>query len=238
MAMTLKLGTCIQYFKYSLCLHLWYPCISWSWTYAQIALLETNSACHEIKMFYMTHIRCLILMYTHNMFGEASLMNTDNIIILGRVKRICFFEHSVMTNFNCACPAIQRGQGSGFLSEGSSWLTARIGDKYQIRLTRSILCFYGKVIISNYHIFSCEIRLITLFHKLQLQFQEGFSEQNCLLNTCINCWKAVCINCWKAVKSFILIVHLLHVYYRNLCEVVVYSIILYSYCVLTLRYIV
>ena len=34
----------------------------------------------------------------------------------GRVKRICVFEHSVMTNFNCACPAIQRGQGSGFLS--------------------------------------------------------------------------------------------------------------------------
>ena len=37
-----------------------------------------------------------------------------------RVKRICVFEHSVMTNFNCACPVIQRGQGSGFLSEGSS----------------------------------------------------------------------------------------------------------------------
>ena len=36
------------------------------------------------------------------------------------VKRICVFEHSVMTNFNCACPVIQRGQGSGFLSEGSS----------------------------------------------------------------------------------------------------------------------
>ena len=42
---------------------------------------------------------------------------------MGRVKRICVFEHSVMTNFNCACPAIQRGQGSGFLSEGSSWPT-------------------------------------------------------------------------------------------------------------------
>ena len=40
------------------------------------------------------------------------------------VKRICVFEHSIMTNFNCACPAIQRGLGSGFLSEGSSWLTA------------------------------------------------------------------------------------------------------------------
>ena len=53
------------------------------------------------------------------------------------VKQICVFEHSIMTNFNCACPDIQRGQGSGFLSEGSSWLTAHIGDKYQIRLTRS-----------------------------------------------------------------------------------------------------
>ena len=40
-----------------------------------------------------------------------------------RAKRIRVFVHSVMTNFNCACPAIQRGQGSGFLSEGSSWLT-------------------------------------------------------------------------------------------------------------------
>ena len=39
---------------------------------------------------------------------------------LSRIKRICVFEHSVMTNFNCAYPAIQRGQGSGFLSEGSS----------------------------------------------------------------------------------------------------------------------
>ena len=62
------------------------------------------------------------------------------------VKRICVFEHSVMTIFNCACPAIQKGQESGFLSEGSSWLTAcvawtfaaRIEDKYQIRLTLSI----------------------------------------------------------------------------------------------------
>ena len=78
---------------------------------------------------------------------------------LSPVKRICVFEHSVMTNFNCACPAIQRGQGCGFLSEGSSWqliwassegsgetaqmrrlawtFAARIGNKYQIRLTRS-----------------------------------------------------------------------------------------------------
>ena len=31
------------------------------------------------------------------------------IILMGRVKRICVFEHSLMTNFNCACPAIQRG---------------------------------------------------------------------------------------------------------------------------------
>ena len=48
---------------------------------------------------------------------------------LGRVKRICAFEHSVMTNFNCAYPAIQRGYGSGFLSEGSSWLTACMSEQ-------------------------------------------------------------------------------------------------------------
>ena len=48
---------------------------------------------------------------------------------LSPVKRICVFEHSVMTNFNCACPAIQRGQGSGFLSERSSWLTACMSEQ-------------------------------------------------------------------------------------------------------------
>ena len=49
----------------------------------------------------------------------AKLIKKKN-IHLSPVKRICVFEHSVMTNFNCASPAIQRGQGSGFLSEGSS----------------------------------------------------------------------------------------------------------------------
>ena len=48
---------------------------------------------------------------------------------LGRIKRICVFEHSFMTNFNCACPAIQRDQGSGFLVEGSSWLTACMSEQ-------------------------------------------------------------------------------------------------------------
>ena len=70
-------------------------------------------------------------------FVDCNKLNVAyNKLRMGRVKRICVFEHSIMTNFNCACPAIQRGQGSCFLSEGSSWLTARIGDKYQIRLTR------------------------------------------------------------------------------------------------------
>ena len=50
-------------------------------------------------------------------------------LYLSPVKRICVFEHSVMTNFNCACPAIQRGQGSGFLSEGSSWLTVCMSEQ-------------------------------------------------------------------------------------------------------------
>ena len=45
------------------------------------------------------------------------------------VKRICVFEHSVMINFNCACAAIQRGQGSAFLSKGSSSLTACMSEQ-------------------------------------------------------------------------------------------------------------
>ena len=81
---------------------------------------------------------------------------------LSPVKQMCVFEHSVMTNFNCSCPAIQRGQESGFLkvplgsllvwaSSGGSGETARMrrlawtfaarkGDKYQIRLTRPNWC--------------------------------------------------------------------------------------------------
>ena len=47
------------------------------------------------------------------------------------IKQICIFEHSVMTNFNCPCPVIQRGQGSGFLSEGSSWLTACMSEQWR-----------------------------------------------------------------------------------------------------------
>ena len=35
--------------------------------------------------------------------------SNDAVNKMGPVKRICVFEHSVMTNFNCACPAIQRG---------------------------------------------------------------------------------------------------------------------------------
>ena len=50
-------------------------------------------------------------------------------LYMSPVKRICVFEHSVLTNFNCACPAIQRGQGSGFLSEGSSWLPACLSEQ-------------------------------------------------------------------------------------------------------------
>ena len=61
-----------------------------------------------------------------NSLGGAQITNSTCTLVakavdyVSPVKRICVFEHSIMTNFNCACPAIQRGQGSGFLSEGSS----------------------------------------------------------------------------------------------------------------------
>ena len=59
------------------------------------------------------------------------------------VKRICVFEHSVMTNFNCACPAIQMRR--------LVWtFAARIGYKYQIGLTRSIsFGFKGYIILQD-----------------------------------------------------------------------------------------
>ena len=83
------------------------------------------------------------------------------IIIMSPFKRICVFEHSVITNFNCACPA-RGAKDLGFClkvpldsllvwaSSGGSGETARmrrlawtfaarIGDKYQIRLTRLII---------------------------------------------------------------------------------------------------
>ena len=110
------------------------------------------------------------------------------------VKRICVFEHSVMTNFNCACPAIQRGQGSGFLSEGSSWYTAymseqrrfwrdcamrrlawtfaaRIGDKYQIRLTRST-CSWTHIGVSSGSNRASYISIITVtFYSQQVTYE-------------------------------------------------------------------
>ena len=71
-----------------------------------------------------TQIRLTGLIYNFLNF-VATLMNEVIhslyfLLQLSPVKRFCVFEHSVMTNFNCACPAIQRGQGPGFLSEGSS----------------------------------------------------------------------------------------------------------------------
>ena len=63
--------------------------------------------------------------------SAAVLIRLRILILLkvGRVKRICVFEHSVMTNFNCACPAIQRDQGSGFPYEGFSFLTACMSEQ-------------------------------------------------------------------------------------------------------------
>ena len=61
----------------------------------------------------------------YGLTGMPTIMLSDSCPMfvkyhMSPLKRICVFDHSVMTNFNCACPAIQRGQGSGFLSEGSS----------------------------------------------------------------------------------------------------------------------
>ena len=89
------------------------------------------------------------------------------------IKRICVFEHSVMTNFNCACPAIQRGQGSGFLSEGSSWLTARIGDKYQLLVLsplQLIIHHFSSYMINEKKLTISVFILFLLFYLFQFCF--------------------------------------------------------------------
>ena len=91
------------------------------------------TVCHSVYIFWMHYsmVRLLCsnfrLMTTTNFSGVRLFRNFMYSIVcaqqcnyMGPVERICVFEHFVMLNFNCACPAIQRGQGSGFLSEGSS----------------------------------------------------------------------------------------------------------------------
>ena len=74
-------------------------------------LEDTNSL--DASQFKTSKYLGFLLCYHHNGLGK-------NIPEMGHVKQICVLEHSFMTNFNCACPAIGRGQGSGFLFEGSS----------------------------------------------------------------------------------------------------------------------
>ena len=76
----------------------------------------------------LTHSRIFVYMYI-KILSYWNKNKNFTFHYMSPVKRICVFEHSVMTNFNCACPAIQRGQGSGFLSEGSSWLTACMSEQ-------------------------------------------------------------------------------------------------------------
>ena len=111
----------------------------WVDAHAGLSSLGTQSFCwfcHEA-----THVIVWVLVGLNNIYlvieihvqkytlscktGTDSKRNA----YMSPVKRICVFEHSVMTNFNCACPAIQRGQVSGFLSEDSSWLTACMSEQ-------------------------------------------------------------------------------------------------------------
>ena len=78
------------------------------------------------KLLSLSFIALVFIVFYDNIVLLVSVCMMEN-VCLSPFKRICVFEHSVMTNFNC--PAIQRGQGSGFLSEGSSWLTACMSEQ-------------------------------------------------------------------------------------------------------------
>ena len=100
---------------------LWLKCIKKIWVY---------TVCPDLsgwKFRTITEMSYVCMKTESNITVMPNVSGNFN--QLSPVKRICVFEHSVMTNFNCACPAIQRGQGSGFLFEGSSWLTACMSEQ-------------------------------------------------------------------------------------------------------------
>ena len=84
-----------------------------------------HHCCHII--FPLVLVKFCQLLWYRFYFSIPMLLAT--LLYMSPAKRICVFEHSVMTNFNCACPAIQTGQGFGFLSEGSSWLIACMSEQ-------------------------------------------------------------------------------------------------------------
>ena len=81
----------------------------------------------ESNLTLITEKRKIVILMQKKMVLEC--LKAIRLGYMSPVKQIRVFEHSVMTNFNCACPAIQRGQGSGFLSEGSSWFTACMSEQ-------------------------------------------------------------------------------------------------------------
>ena len=129
----------------------WLGMCSWnlSWRNAQKIRL-TGLICHSLMFFKVMHP--LLKSYSNYI---------TNAIHLGPVKRICVFEHSVMTNLTAhAQPfrgardlasclkvpldsllvwASSEGSGETVPMPRLAWtFAARIGDKYQIRLTWSI----------------------------------------------------------------------------------------------------
>ena len=76
-----------------------------------------NCLADELILFTEEQVR---LAQTVSTSISQNYKYTDSHVDIRAPSSEFVFENSVMTNVNCACPAIQRGQGSGFLSEGSS----------------------------------------------------------------------------------------------------------------------
>ena len=125
---------------------------------------------HEFKLWYTFYIFSTENLLCQSKYYQQST-NLQKLINnhfnhLSPVKRICVFEHSVMTILTAHAQPF-RGARDLALSEGSSWLAAcmskqgrfwetaqtrrlawtfaaRIGDKYQIRLMRPIWATAGQ----------------------------------------------------------------------------------------------
>ena len=96
----------------------------WMAGHAQLKFVMTECSRTQIRLTGLIWYICCLKSSLETRISDSFVY-----FYLSPVKRICVFEHSVTTSFNCACPAIQRGQGSGFLSESSSWLTAYMSEQ-------------------------------------------------------------------------------------------------------------
>ena len=98
--------------------------------YWYMVIISIHFQCRELSFDESIYLMRLSVAWNNNkarlvcICSFESLKSLSNLTLMvtvyePRLANLCLraFRHD---KFNCACPAIQRGRGSGFLSDGSS----------------------------------------------------------------------------------------------------------------------